>query len=188
MQTLTSPVMATNWRLSFITDREKTLTRLYAQTYPMVLHFVKHHNGFAEDAQDLLQDAIILFYEKTMQDQLVLTSSETTYLMAVCKNKWRQELEKRQRKAKILPAETSQNWEENTIEPEQPNLNLGQFVAQLGKKCQEILISFYYLGHAMPQIAAQHEYRNVHTATVQKFKCLERLRQSVANFTINDFR
>lgn len=187
MQTLTSPVMATDWRHSFITDREKALTRLYAQTYPMVLHYVKQHNGTPEDAQDLLQEAIILFYEKVLQEQLVLTASATTYLMAVCKNRWRQELEKRQRKVKILPSEIIQNWDEPTITSEQPNLDLGQFVAKLGKKCQEILISFYYLGQAMPRIASQHEYRNVHTATVQKFKCLERLRQSVAKFTINDF-
>ncbi|MGV3589011.1 MAG: RNA polymerase sigma factor [Adhaeribacter sp.] len=188
MQTLTSPVMATDWRHYFITDREKTLTRLYAQTYPMVLHFVKQHHGTPEDAQDLLQEAIILFYEKIMQAQLVLTASATTYLLAICKNKWRQELEKRQRKAKMLPTKTTQNWEEPALASEQTNLDLGQFVAQLGKKCQEILISFYYFGHNMPQIAAQHAYRNVHTATVQKFKCLERLRQSLANFTINDFR
>ena len=180
--------MTTDWRHSFITNREKTLTQLYAQTYPMVLHFVKQHNGTPEDAQDLLQETIILFYEKVTQEELVLTASATTYLMAVCKNKWRQELEKRQRKAKTLPSEINQPWEEPTIASEQPNLDLGQFVAQLGKKCQEILISFYYFGHNMPQIAAQHAYRNVHTATVQKFKCLERLRQSLAAFNINDFR
>ncbi|WP_223815798.1 RNA polymerase sigma factor [Adhaeribacter rhizoryzae] len=188
MQTLTSPVMATDWRHSFITDREKTLTRVYAQTYPMVLHFVKQHNGTPEDAQDLLQEAIILFYEKVMHEQLVLTASATTYLLAICKNKWHQELEKRQRQARIFLTQTSPNWEEPTIASEQTNLDLGTFVAQLGKKCQEILVSFYYFGHNMPQIAAQHAYRNVHTATVQKFKCLERLRQSLANFTINDFR
>lgn len=188
MQTLTSPVKATDWRQAFINNREKTLTQLYTQTYPMVLHYVKQHNGTPEDAQDLLQDAIILFYEKAVQNKLTLTAAVSTYLMSICKNKWRQELEKRRRQQHQLMEDAVPRWEEPATEPANSAPNLLQMVAALGSKCQEILISFYYLGQAMPQIAAQHHYRNVHTATVQKFKCLERLRKSLTAFTINDFR
>ncbi|GEO04839.1 hypothetical protein AAE02nite_25030 [Adhaeribacter aerolatus] len=187
MQTLTCPVKATNWRQAFINNREKTLTQIYAETYPMVLHYVKQHNGTPEDAQDLLQEAIILFYEKVVLNKLTLTASVSTYLMSICKNKWRQELDKRRRQHQ-LPNEAAPRWEEPATEPENPTVILLSFVNQLGKKCQDILIAFYYLGEAMPRIAAQHQYRNVHTATVQKFKCLERLRKSLAAFTINDFR
>jgi RNA polymerase sigma factor (sigma-70 family) len=188
MQTLTSPVMATDWRHSLIDNREKTLTQIYAQAYPMVLHYVKQHNGSPEDAQDLLQEAIILFYEKVVQEQLTLTASVSTYLMGICKNQWRQDLEKRHRQQNRLLEIIKQQWEEPTSEPDKPAQNLIHFVAQLGKKCQDILVAFYYWGQAMPRIAEQHQYRNVHTATVQKFKCLERLRKSLATFTIEDFR
>jgi RNA polymerase sigma factor (sigma-70 family) len=188
MQTLTSPVVATDWRHAFINNREKALTQIYAQTYPMVLHYVKQHNGTPEDAQDLLQEAIILFYEKTVHEQLTLTASASTYLMSICRNKWHQELEKRRRKHTQHFVNAAPLWEEPATEPETTSPHLLQFVAELGKKCQAILVAFYYFGHAMPRIAAQHHYRNVHTATVQKFKCLERLRKSVAAFNINDFR
>jgi RNA polymerase sigma factor (sigma-70 family) len=188
METLTSPVMATDWRHALISNREKYLTEIYAQTYPVVLHYVKQHSGTPEDAQDILQEAIIVFYEKVVGEQIQLSASVSTYIMGICKNKWRQELDKRRRQEKQLSADLNQAWEEPTLEPENRALNLLHFVAQLGKKCQDILVAFYYFGQPMPRIAAQHQYRNVHTATVQKFKCLERLRNSLANLTIRDFR
>ena len=187
MQTLINPVMDTNWRHAFITDREKTLAQIYAHSYPLVLHYVKQHNGTPEDAQDLLQEAIIVFYEKTVGGKLTLTASVSTYLMGICKNQWHQELEKRRRKQKQLPTDLMPLREETPAEPDNQSQNLLEFVAQLGKKCQDILVAFYYFGHNMPRIAQQHQYRNVHTATVQKFKCLERLRKSLAGFTIGDF-
>ncbi len=63
-----------------------------------------------------------------------------------------------------------------------------EYVERLGEKCKEILVSFYYKGHKMDRIAADYGYRNLHTATVQKFKCLERLRKTLSSFSIDQFK
>jgi len=188
MQTTFSAVMASDWRLAFLTNREKAFTKIYARTYPMVLHYVKQHQGTPEDAQDLLQEAVIIFYEKIMHEEFNLTAASSTYLMSICKNKWRQELEKRKRQQQLSAAREPEQEEASETETEYPTQKLISYVEQLGKKCQDILVSFYYAGYSMSQIAQQHQYRNVHTATVQKFKCLERLRNSLASFTIHHFR
>ncbi|MDQ3291506.1 MAG: sigma-70 family RNA polymerase sigma factor [Bacteroidota bacterium] len=187
MQTILQPVLVADWRQSLETNREKTLTKIYARAYPMVLHYVKQNGGTPEDAQDLLQEAIITFYEKIMQDELTLTASVTTYLMAICKNQWRRELEKRRRQENLAPEKTGIAEEINT-EPESPKLELSSFVEQLGDKCRDILLGFYYFGQSISVIAQQHQYRTVHSASVQKFKCLERLRKSLAAFTIHHFK
>ncbi|RDC64218.1 RNA polymerase sigma factor [Adhaeribacter pallidiroseus] len=188
MPTILSPVMATNWRLAFKTDREKTLAQIYARAYPMVLHYVKQHNGQPEDAQDLLQEAIIVFYEKVMQEEFRLTASVTTYLMAICKNHWRQELEKQQRRKKITLEEINPPDEVNPAETKAAGTDLIYFVEQLGDKCRNILISFYYFGQSLTAIAEKNRYRSVRSATVQKFKCLERLRKSLSGLSGDYFR
>jgi RNA polymerase sigma factor (sigma-70 family) len=188
MQITLSPVMAAEWRQKLLADREKTLEKIYGRTYPMVLHYIKQHGGTPEDAQDLLQEAIILFYEKLMQEELVLTASVTTYLMSICKNIWRQELEKRNRQSKFSHTEAETTEEPASPEPENGTLALTHFVAKLGQKCEAILLGFYYFGQSMNQLADQHQYRTVHSATVQKFKCLERLRKSLVGFTVQHFR
>lgn len=188
MQTVLSSVTAIDWRQAFIANRTTTLAKIYARTYPMVLHYIKQHGGQPEDAQDVLQEAIIIFYEKVMQEQFKLTASVTTYLMGICKNQWRQELEKQQRR-KNLKVEDSNLTEDPALSETQiPGLELVPFVEQLGSKCRDILVSFYYSGQSMALIAALNQYRTVRSATVQKFKCLERLRKSLANFSIDYFR
>lgn len=188
MQTIATPVRASTLSQDLIRNREKTLERIYAKAYPMVLHYVKQHSGTADDAKDLLQEAIILFYEKVVYDQLSLTASATTYIMAVCKNLWRRELEKRTRRQPLSPELTDQLTAEKSTDGKEPSFTITQFVEQLGERCKDILVSFYYLGHRMEQIAEQHHYRNVRTATVQKFKCLERLRKSLASLSIHHFK
>ena len=188
MQTLTNTVMAADIGEALVRDREKTLEEIYGKAYPMVLHHVRRHHGDADDAKDLLQEAIILFYEKVVHEELTLTASPTTYIMGVCKNRWRRELEKRKRQQELPPDVSERVKEDAGAEADQPLFAIAPFVAQLGEKCKEILVAFYYLGQRMEQVAQQHRYRNVRTATVQKFKCLERLRKSLAAYSIHHFR
>lgn len=188
MYSTVSMVATDDLRYTLLEDREKTLEGIYARTYPMVLRYVKLHNGREEDAKDLLQDAIILFYEKVIADELTLTASVSTYLMGICKNLWKRELEKRARQSPFaleLTDDYAEVSEENEVKG---SLSLVVYVEKLGEKCKEILVAFYYKGYKMEQIASQNGYRNLHTATVQKFKCLERLRKSLASFSIDQFK
>ncbi|MFT2010336.1 RNA polymerase sigma factor [Pontibacter sp. 13R65] len=178
--------MATDLREALIEHREEALEKIYAKAYPMVLHYVKQQHGSPDDAKDLLQEAMILFYEKIVHKELTLTAAPTTYIMAVCKNRWRRELEKRSRHQELSAAVAEQLPQEANAEA--PAADLAAFVEQLGAKCRDILVSFYYLGQQLEQIAQQHQYRNIRSATVQKFKCLERLRKSVSGFGIHHFK
>ncbi|MDJ1469456.1 RNA polymerase sigma factor [Xanthocytophaga flava] len=184
-----APILLTNtdWRHALLTNREQTLERIYAKVYPMALHYVKERGGSADDAKDIFQEALIVFYEKVVHDQLVLTASISTYLMAICKNLWLQELEKRARKTSLesLPPDIGALDSDEEIGSD--TIQLKEFVNGLGDKCRDILVSFYYFGQKLEYIAAKYGYRNIHTATVQKFKCLERLRKAVSHLSIERF-
>lgn len=175
-------------KVALIKDREQTLERIYARTYPMVRHYVREHGGTEEDAKDIFHEAMIRYYEKTVHDQLTLTSSASTYLMGICKNLWRQQLDKQTGRVELTDVQVETVWEEPEIGDRQPSLKLMTFVDQLGETCKSILVSFYYFGQRLEQIAAQHGYQNIRTATVQKFKCLERLRKAVSHLSIEHFK
>lgn len=163
------------------TNRGQTLTHLYRRAFPVVRRYVQQHGGTAQDAQDMFHDALVVFYEKAVSGTLVLTASASTYVVAVARNLWRRELERRQRYGTIdldedhlqLPNET------DAAQQEAATVSVLEYVEQLGEKCKSILLSFYYFQQPLKQIAATHQYQNVRSATVQKFKCLERLRNSV---------
>jgi RNA polymerase sigma factor (sigma-70 family) len=171
-------------REALLTNRENTLERIYAKAYPMVVHYIKTHGGNAEDAKDVLQEAMILLYEKLMLDNLMLTSSITTYVMAICKNLWRTEYRKRSRLASLTGTEMEQP---SDGDDRQQAKQLTQYMEALGQKCKDILVDFYYHNLRMEQISLKYQYRTIHSATVQKFKCLERLRKAVSSFSYNQF-
>jgi RNA polymerase sigma factor (sigma-70 family) len=178
-----------NWPEELRTNREGALAGIYKKAFPMVSHFVRRNGGSEQDAKDLFHDALIVFYEKAVGGKLVLTASVTTYLVSICRNLWLRELDKRQRSQSLsddkadsapLPDEL-----EITTDPASPSLS--EYVERLGVKCRDILVSFYYFQQRMEQIAEKHQYRNVRSATVQKFKCLERLRKSVSASLLETF-
>jgi RNA polymerase sigma factor (sigma-70 family) len=151
----------------------------------MVRHHVLQHGGTAQDAKDVFHDALVVFYEKAVGGTLELTASASTYLVAVARNLWRRERERQQRcnladlseehlqvPDQVAPSESEAALEEASVL---------DYVERLGEKCKSILLSFYYFRQPLEQIAAAHDYRTVRSATVQKFKCLERLRNAVRN-------
>jgi RNA polymerase sigma factor (sigma-70 family) len=164
------------------TSREETLKAIYEKTFPMVAHFVRQRGGSMEDAKDVFHDGMIVFYEKAMANQLTLTASASTYVMGICKNLWRQQLDKHGRYASITLSDEASELdvaEEVMQEEELLDFPVKDYIEKLGEKCKNLLLSFYYFGQNMSQIAKEGNYSSTHSATVQKFKCLERLRKSV---------
>lgn len=170
---------ATALRAALLADRAATLTQLYARAFPMVERLVQRQGGAPQDAQDVFQDALLVLYEKAVAGTLTLTAAPSTYLVAVSRNLWRQEQQRRRQlpQDELSPAQADTLPEEEAA-PSATETVLAQ-LARLGERCQSMLLAFYYHRQPLTQIAADHRYGSVRSATVQKFKCLERLRSAV---------
>jgi RNA polymerase sigma factor (sigma-70 family) len=154
------------------------LTHLYRRAFPPVRRYVSGHGGTLQDAQDVFHDALVILYEQAVGGTLVLTAAASTYLVGISRNLWHHEQRRRARLPhEAWPDELNQTTEESA--PEESGLAVLDYVERLGEKCKNILLAFYYFQQPLTQIAATHHFRSVRSATVQKFKCLERLRQAV---------
>ncbi len=69
-------------------------------------HYVKEHGGTDKAAKNIFREALITYYEKMVMGQLMLTSSVSTYLMGICKNRWRQQLEKQARNVALIETQS----------------------------------------------------------------------------------
>ena len=172
------PTAADALSQGLLADRERALTRLYRQAFPAVRRLVQRQGGDEADAQDVFQDALVILYEQATGGTLTLTAAPGTYLVSTARNLWRHELRRRAR----LPHEPLPDdpaAQPTPPEPAaEPDFAVLDYVERLGAKCRNMLLSFYYFQQPLTQIAAAHGYRSVRSATVQKFKCLERLRES----------
>lgn len=134
-----------------------------------------------DEAKDVYQHSILIFYEKITQDKLTfLTSTIKTYLFAIGKNQVLEKIKRNNRFSSSIQFEASGNifqTDELNLENE-TRLNLVEkCLEELGDPCRALLISYYYEKKSMIEIAELLGYKNTDTTKNQKYKCLKRLKK-----------
>lgn len=165
-----------------IGKHSKAFSKLY-KNYPQVEKLILSKGGSKEDAKDVFQDALIIFYEKVLNTDLKLTSAIATYLYSVCRFLWKDELLKRKGKHTVDLSFDFSSEEESefiqAIEREEKFKQIESVLTQIGEKCLQILKLFYYDGLKMQVIASKIGLKSEKIAKNQKYKCLERAKLQV---------
>lgn len=129
------------------------------------------NNGSEDEAKDIFQDALIVFWEKVTSEKLVLTSKISTYLYSVCQNLWRKELDRKGKHTDELKESA-----DGTDPDQQERINIvNQCIANLGEGCRQILTYYYFEKMNMTDIAKIMGFANADTAKTKKYKCKQEL-------------
>lgn len=163
---------------------ETALQYLYKKHYRMMLHLVLKNNGSEVEAQDVFQDALILFWEKAQKPDFVLTAKITTFLYSICQNLWLKELSKKQRISFEEKDEAIiEDWEQNErIQAIHICIN------KLNETCRKILQLYYFDNLSMQDIAQKLGLANADTTKSKKYKCKKELDDLVKKyFKATDF-
>jgi len=163
---------------------EKALEYLYKKYYRMMTKLVITNSGTEEEARDVYQDALIVFWQKATSGNLILTSKISTYIYSICQNLWRKELDRKKRlsneekdSAVILDVDT----------PEKEKI-VAKCIDQLGDTCKKVLTYYYFEEMSMQDIAEKLGFANTDTAKTKKYKCKKKLDELVkAQYSEQDF-
>ena len=165
---------------------ERVLAQLYRLHWPMVSHFVLQNSGSEDDAQDVYQEGVVVFYEKVRDGSLELSCQIKTYLYAVCRRLWLKRLTSKSRfGVRLLDGEEHGPYlnigaEEDVLAAEEQDrrfATMGEALANLGEPCKSLLEGFYLLDKSMQDLTAEFGYTNADNAKNQKYKCLVRLKK-----------
>jgi RNA polymerase sigma factor (sigma-70 family) len=153
---------------------DKVFATLY-KYFPVVKKMILANGGRSEDAEDIYQEALIVFYKKASAENFKLTSSINTYLYSICRFMWNDCLKKQQKKMLIDLEQQQVNETEfiTDIETENQLMLAEKIISELGVRCQEILLLFYFQSKKLKDIAVKMGYNSEQTAKNQKYKCLE---------------
>lgn len=157
-----------------IETQEALFRRLYEESFPAIARTIQKMGGDLEDSRDVFQEALVIYYEKTVIDQIQLTTNLTAYLRGISKNLYL----KKQAKTPI----TQPLGGIELASPEDPRPSqqrLLRFLQSSGQKCLNILSSFYYEKLSMKEMAQRFGFASERSATVQKYKCLEKVRETI---------
>lgn len=169
--------------------RKEALLELYKSNQAMVKQYILRNQGSLEDAEDLLQEALVVLWQNVHKAEFALTARISTYLMAVVKNKWLKNLSKNGRivgeelmpmEAVTAPSYGQSNGMDMKI--------ISDSLDQLGDTCRELLIYFYYDGLDMINIAKLMKFANSDTAKAKKYQCFKKLEELVKKkYKLSDF-
>ncbi len=147
-----------------------------------VIRYLKSKGCSQHDAEDLYQDAIIIFERKVSAGEFMQLASIDNYIFSIVKLNWYNKYRKNQRQSGneitddlLLERDVSAYYERQ----ERKGI-MNQILSLIGERCKKLLLMFTQ-SYSMEDIAREIGLTdNVH-ARKEKYRCLNRMRVKVQN-------
>ncbi len=163
---------------------EKVLEYLYKKYFKMMSNIVMKNNGTEDEAKDIFQDALIVFWQKVTSDSFVLTSRVSTFLYSVCNNLWLKELNRKSR----FSTEENERAEVIDYDRQERIDAINLCLSKLGDTCKSLLSYYYFDELSMVDIAEKMGFANADSVKSKKYKCKQELDKLVKmKFKVEDF-
>jgi len=153
---------------------------IYQQYAETILSFILANSGTPPDAEDIFQETVVTFIDLVKKDKFRGESSVKTFLIAIARNLWLNELKKRVRSG--VREKVFENTRENTeidvsqyITDREVKQQFVEVLGKLGENCKKLLTLFYYENLSMKDIVQHLPYENEQVVRNKKYKCLQAL-------------
>jgi RNA polymerase sigma factor (sigma-70 family) len=147
---------------------------IYKKFVPKVVFFIKNNSGDEDQAQDVIQEVLMLLFNQAKANTLLLTCPFDAYFFLLCKRKWLNELKKTSNKGVTINEdfasinESALELVEQTEQFDEKQQLFDTMFQKLGDKCQEVLKLSFTI-KSMEEVA---EKLNVTYGYVRKKKSL----------------
>ena len=163
---------------------EQALDIVYQKNYRMMVRLVTSNNGTEDEARDVYQEAVVVFWQKATSGNLVLTSKMSTYIYSICLNLWRKELDRKKR----FSSEEKDSIETQDQDKKERERIIRESIDKLDDTCKRVLSYYYFDGMSMKDIAEKVGFANTDTAKTKKYKCKKKLDELIKSiYTEHDF-
>lgn len=155
---------------------------LYRQNFEVLKVYIVQNSGSEQDAEDIFQEVLVSFIELVRLEKFRGDSSVKTFLYALTRNTWLNELK---RKGRADVREMKFEKAKDTIDEDAAQKIAGResrkqvmdVVEKLGEQCRKILLAYYYEDRSMKEIVDIAGYDSEQVVRNKKYKCLKQLEQ-----------
>ena len=163
---------------------EDAIKQLYRDHYGLLEQYVLQNQGSRSDAEDIFQETMVAFIRQVEEGKFRGESSIKTFLYALNRNIWLNELKKRGRSQSreerfAAGEEKMQLAIDGILEQQEHNMELMRSIQNLGDSCKKILLLFYYEQRPIREILSVVSYQNEQVVRNKKMKCLKKLEEMV---------
>ncbi|MGB0985402.1 MAG: RNA polymerase sigma factor, partial [Saprospiraceae bacterium] len=158
-------------------NSSKILEEIYQKYSKAIIKLVIDNNGTIDDAQDVIQESLIVIYKKSKDKDFQLTSSFLTYFYAIARHVWWKMLKKKKVNGVSIDENLGlieeSNIESAILERERHTFYLSK-LERLGDQCKQLL-QYHTAGKKVKEIVQLMGFSSEGYARKRKFKCKEKL-------------
>jgi len=164
---------------------EQGLTMLYASNRKAVTAYVVANSGTPDDAEDMLQEALVVLWERVRSGRFEQTARLDTFVYATVKNMWLRRLSRMRREVAgavdpEVHADDGPTVLEDLVSSEEAH-SVHRALGRIGEPCRTLLLLFYWEELPMEEIARRLGFANADTAKAKKYQCKKALLALVKN-------
>lgn len=172
---------------NFISDFRKNENKAFEYLYsnykkPFIDSMLSSNSGLNEaQALDLFQDSILVLYDKVLQEKLLELKNPKAYILRIGQllayERFREVRKQRDLKGELLNQPVTVEIDFKLFNEIKSDKSIAdKALANLGERCRQILIDYYYKNLSFNEIATKHNYSNGNTVKSQKSKCIKQIR------------
>ena len=159
--------------------KEEALVRLYQTNERQVMSFVTRNNGTRDDAEDMLQEAVVILWERVRTGRYEHTAKISTFVFATVKNLWLRKIARSRREvASDMQNDPTPSNEKSVLDDMIENEEaaaVSTALNALGDPCRQLLLLYYWEELSMDDIAVHMGFANADTVKSKKYQCKKAL-------------
>ena len=169
---------------------DKAVAELYRRFHSMVTGVIIGMGASADDAEDVFQDTVLNFINAVRADKFKGQSSVQTFMVAIGRNLWMNEMRSRKRRTERNLTYSSAELATEVSPPLGKPLHsnaIENLFEQIGDVCKTILVGFYFEKKPMRVLLEETGFQNEQSLRNKKVKCLKQVKDLLAtNPTLTD--
>ncbi len=158
---------------------ERALVVLHESNRRMISSFIARNNGTHDDYEDMLQEALVILWERVRAGKFEYTAKLSTFLFATVRNIWLRKLARARRE---IPSDlqTDENPDESpsvleSMIEEEEIVAVREAMNRIGEQCRQLLTLFYWEECSLEEIAGRMGFANADTVKSKKYQCKKSL-------------
>ena len=167
-------------------DAPQSLQSIYGRAFRRVEKFVLDKGGQRADAEDLVQEAMMVYVVRALQEPENVTRYAVSYILTVARNIWYKQV--RQRKPSIvyypegaIPEPWKDTQKLRELAHEEKKQFLSKIIASLDESSRRLLVYYYLEEMSFEDIARAMGYASAQVVKNKKKRTLDLLRNIFLN-------
>jgi len=162
---------------------ERALVLLYEANRKMISSFIARNNGTHDDYEDMIQEALVVLWERVRAGKFEYSSKLSTFLFGTVKNIWLRRLAKAKREIPTdLQTENHANPDASALDAlieNEETLAVREALEKIEERCKKLLLLYYWEERSMEEIARTMGFANAETVKSKKYQCKKSLEKFI---------